>query len=56
MHSGVNMKYQVTIEPLGEAIEVAAGQTILDAALRSGLYLPHACSHGICSACKVQVT
>jgi phenol/toluene 2-monooxygenase (NADH) P5/A5 len=30
-------------------------QTILDAALRAGVYLPHACCHGLCATCKVQV-
>jgi phenol/toluene 2-monooxygenase (NADH) P5/A5 len=50
------MSYEVTIEPLGRTIEVAEGQTILDAALRSGIYLPHACCHGLCATCKVQVT
>jgi len=49
------MSYQVTIEPLGHTIEVAEDQTILDAALRSGIYLPHACCHGLCATCKVQV-
>jgi phenol/toluene 2-monooxygenase (NADH) P5/A5 len=50
------MSYQVKIEPLGYTIEVAEGQTILDAALRAGVYLPHACCHGLCATCKVQVT
>ncbi|MFX8466460.1 2Fe-2S iron-sulfur cluster-binding protein, partial [Acinetobacter baumannii] len=27
-----------------------------DAALRSGLYIPHACGHGLCGTCKVEVT
>jgi len=49
------MTYRVTVEPLGEVIRVEEGQTILDAALRSGLYLPHACSKGVCSACKIQI-
>ncbi len=49
------MSYQVTIEPLGHTIEVAEGQTILDASLRAGIYLPHACCHGLCATCKVQV-
>lgn len=49
------MSYQLTIEPLGATIEVEQGQTLLDAALRSGLYLPHACCHGLCGTCKVQV-
>ena len=49
------MSYQVTIEPLGTTIEVEDGQTMLDAALRAGIYLPHACCHGLCGTCKVQV-
>ncbi|MEZ5840135.1 MAG: 2Fe-2S iron-sulfur cluster binding domain-containing protein [Hyphomicrobiales bacterium] len=46
---------QLTIEPLGETIEVEEGQTILDAALRAGVWLPHACCHGRCGTCKVDV-
>jgi phenol hydroxylase P5 protein len=50
------MTYALTIEPLGQTIEIEEGQTILDAALRAGIYLPHACCHGLCATCKVQVT
>jgi len=50
------MSYQLTIEPIGQVVEVEEGQTILDAALRAGIYLPHACGHGLCGTCKVQVT
>ncbi len=50
------MSYQLTIEPLGQVLEVEDGQTILDAALRAGIFLPHACCHGLCATCKVQVT
>lgn len=49
------MSYQLTIEPIGQTIEVEEGQTVLDAALRHGIYLPHACCHGLCATCKVQV-
>lgn len=49
------MRYELTIEPLGQTIEVEEGQTILDASLRAGIYLPHACCHGLCATCKVQV-
>lgn len=49
------MSSQLTIEPLGATIEVEEGQTILDAALRQGIYIPHACGHGLCGTCKVQV-
>jgi phenol/toluene 2-monooxygenase (NADH) P5/A5 len=49
------MSYQLTIEPLGATIEVEEGQSVLDAALRQGIYIPHACGHGLCGTCKVQV-
>jgi phenol hydroxylase P5 protein len=49
------MSYQLIIEPLGATIEVEEGQTLLDAALRQGIYIPHACGHGLCGTCKVQV-
>ncbi len=50
------MSQQLTIEPLGATIDVEDGQTILDAALRQGIYIPHACGHGLCGTCKVQIT
>lgn len=49
------MTYHLTIEPLGRTIEIEDDQTILDASLRHGIYLPHACGHGLCATCKVQV-
>ncbi|HEB27338.1 MAG TPA: 2Fe-2S iron-sulfur cluster binding domain-containing protein [Porticoccus sp.] len=49
------MSYQLTIEPIGETIEVEEGQKVLDACLRAGIYLPYACNHGLCATCKVQV-
>ncbi|WP_114811566.1 NADH:ubiquinone reductase (Na(+)-transporting) subunit F [Paraburkholderia kururiensis] len=49
------MSHQLTIEPLGATIEVEEGQTILDAALRQGIYIPHACGHGLCGTCKVAI-
>jgi len=49
------MSHTVTIEPIGVEVAVADGQTILDASLRAGVYLPHACCHGLCGTCKVTV-
>ena len=49
------MSHILTIEPLGVELEIEDGQTILDAALRAGVYLPHACCHGLCATCKVVV-
>ncbi|MCF4165744.1 2Fe-2S iron-sulfur cluster binding domain-containing protein [Zavarzinia compransoris] len=47
--------YTLMVEPLGQAIKVAEGQTILDACLRGGIYLPYQCNHGLCSTCKISV-
>lgn len=49
------MGHQVTIEPGGHQVEAEDGQTLLDAALRNGVYLPHACCHGLCGTCKVKI-
>jgi phenol hydroxylase P5 protein len=49
------MSHSLAIQPLGQTIEVEDEQTILDAALRAGIWLPHACCHGLCATCKVQV-
>ncbi len=49
------MSYSLVVEPIGETVEVAEGQTVLDACLRQGVYLPHACGHGLCGTCKVDV-
>ena len=47
--------YTVRIEPLERDVECRADQAILDACLRAGVWLPHACTHGTCGTCKVQV-
>ena len=49
------MACKLEIEPTGDIVEVQEGQTLLDAALRQGVYLPHACNHGLCGTCKVEV-
>ncbi len=49
------MSFQITIEPLGQGVPAREGQTVLDACLRAGVWLPHACGHGVCGTCKVQV-
>lgn len=49
------MSHTITVEPLGTSFELEEGQSILDGALRHGIYLPHACCHGLCGTCKVQV-
>jgi phenol hydroxylase P5 protein len=49
------MSYSITIEPIGQTIEARDGQTVLDACLRAGIWLPHACCHGLCATCKVRM-
>lgn len=47
--------YEVTFEPSEKTIVVKEGQTLLDAAIRSGLHVKYGCRHGSCSACKCKV-
>jgi phenol/toluene 2-monooxygenase (NADH) P5/A5 len=47
--------YTVTVEPLGTQVTCRDSQTILDACLREGIWLPHACTHGTCGTCKAMV-
>lgn len=49
------MSYEITVEPTGDIVAVDEGQTILEASLRQGVWLPFACGHGTCGTCKVQV-
>lgn len=47
------MSAKISVEPFGESFECADGETILDAALRNGLFLKYGCRHGGCGTCKV---
>jgi len=49
------MTATITVEPLGVQVSCRSDQTILDACLRQGVNLPHACTHGTCGTCKVEV-
>ena len=44
--------HTVRLEPVGVEFEVEEGETVLDAAFRQGISLPHGCKEGQCSACK----
>lgn len=44
--------YTVTLVPVDVEFEVEDGETILNAAFRQGIALPHGCKEGQCSACK----
>ena len=47
--------YTVRLEPVGLEFEVEEGETVLDAAFRNGVSLPHGCKVGQCSSCKCQL-
>lgn len=47
--------HRVRVEPLGRTIECAGEQTMLDACLRNGIWMPHACSRGTCGTCKAEL-
>ncbi|MQT14810.1 NADH:ubiquinone reductase (Na(+)-transporting) subunit F [Segnochrobactrum spirostomi] len=44
--------HNVRLEPVGIEFEVEEGETVLNAAFRQGISLPHGCKEGQCSACK----
>lgn len=46
---------RVTLLPSQQVLSVERGETILDAALRAGLNLPHSCKGGHCSSCRAHI-
>ncbi len=44
--------FTVRLNPVGVEFEVEEGETVLNAAFRQGISLPHGCKEGQCSACK----
>jgi ferredoxin len=49
------MVYRVVVKPSGKVIEVAQGQTFLEAALDAGIDWPYGCAHGMCGTCKARL-
>jgi CDP-4-dehydro-6-deoxyglucose reductase len=49
------MSHQVRIEPAGRTFAVEAGETVLAAALRTGITLPYSCRNGVCGTCKARL-
>lgn len=45
------MSFNITVQPSGHRFSAEADETILDAALRSGLAFPYGCRGGACGAC-----
>jgi 2Fe-2S ferredoxin len=47
---------RITFKPLDRTVEVSAGTSILEAAIRHGVDLEHACGgHAACATCHVYV-
>lgn len=47
--------FTVRVEPVGRELTCRDDQSLLDACLREGVWLPHACTHGTCGTCKAEV-
>jgi CDP-4-dehydro-6-deoxyglucose reductase len=46
---------QVTLIPTGQSFLAEPGETVLSAALRAGLNLPHSCKGGHCASCRARI-
>jgi propane monooxygenase reductase subunit len=44
--------HKVRFEPVGIEMDIAEGETVLDAAFRQGISLMHGCKEGQCGSCK----
>lgn len=49
------MSFCITLDPGGQTFNADRHQTLLDAALASGLSLPYGCRNGACGSCKGRV-
>lgn len=47
--------HAITLLPSGKTFSSPAGESVLDAALRQGILLPHQCKTGTCGACRARV-
>lgn len=51
----VSTNLKISCLPVEMAFEAAADESILAAALRAGVMLPHSCKTGLCGTCRVRV-
>jgi phenol hydroxylase P5 protein len=47
--------FTLRVEPVGRELICRDDQSLLDACLREGIWLPHACTHGTCGTCKAEI-
>lgn len=50
-----NPNHLIRLAPHGGSFECAPGQTVLDAAMAAGYWLPHSCRAGSCNSCELPV-
>jgi CDP-4-dehydro-6-deoxyglucose reductase len=48
-------EYEINSIPCGHMVTAKRGETILEASLRQGLYLPYLCRDGACGVCKGKI-
>ena len=48
----LTVSHTVTLQASGKCFDVAADESVLDAARRAGLALPYSCLAGVCGSCK----
>src|SRR6202007_3045693 len=46
------MSFQITVQPSRHQFTCEADETVLAAAIRSGIGLPYGCKNGACGSCK----
>jgi len=49
------MRARITLLPTGQVVGTEENETILDAALRAGINLPHSCKAGHCASCRAKL-
>ena len=49
------MGFRVELRPGGQVIDAEASETLLDAALRNGVAVPHGCREGECGSCRTRI-
>ncbi len=47
--------HTITLSPGGQAFQVESHESVLTAALRSGLVIPYGCKNGACGSCKGKI-
>ncbi|OWT60306.1 CDP-6-deoxy-delta-3,4-glucoseen reductase [Candidimonas nitroreducens] len=53
--SNAQETFPLTCEPIGRTIEVHRDESLLAAALKAGMALPHSCRNGVCGTCKARI-